>query len=261
MTPQSILSHHDNAQLWSGDTGLDVPAAYQTALALRGLRTARGEQPRGYKIGFTNASIWPRYNVSAPVWGTVYDSTLAFCEGSATLSLGGISQPRIEPEAVLCMLATPPENATLQELFACIDWVAPGFEIVQSHMPDWKFAAADAVADGALHARLVVGQRTQVRSVASKADDFCAKLAACSTTLSCNGKALAQGVGANVLGDPLHALLHFMQELRQCPQAPDLLPGDVVTTGTWTDAWPVAARQVWTADFDAPLSRLELRFD
>ena len=27
--------------------------------------------------------------------------------------------------------------------------------------------------------KFVVGQRTQVRSVASKADDFCAKLAAC----------------------------------------------------------------------------------
>ncbi len=261
MTPQNILSHYDSAQLWPAGAGLDVAPAYQTALQLRSLRTARGEQPRGYKIGFTNASIWPRYNVSAPIWGTVYDSTLVFCEGSADLPLAGISQPRIEPEAVLCMLATPPANATLDELFSCIDWVAPGFEIVQSHMQDWKFAAADAVADGALHARLVVGQRTPVRGIASSAQDFCAQLAACSIKLGHNGKLQDQGAGSNVLGDPLHALQHFLQELRQCPHAPDLLPGDVITTGTWTDAWPVAAGQVWTADFDAPLSRLELRFN
>jgi 2-keto-4-pentenoate hydratase len=162
---------------------------------------------------------------------------------------------------VFCMLATPPVNASLDELFACIDWVAPGFEIVQSHLAGWKFAAADAVADGALHARLVVGQRTPVRSIASAAQDFCTKLAACTTQLSQDGKAQDQGAGANVLGDPLHALQHFLQTLRQCPNAPDLLPGDVITTGTWTDAWPVAAGQTWNADFGAPLSRLELRFN
>jgi 2-keto-4-pentenoate hydratase len=85
MTPQSILAHYDSAQLWPGATAFDVPAAYQTALQMRSLRTARGEQPRGYKIGFTNSSIWPRYNVSAPIWGTVYDSTLVVFEGSAEL--------------------------------------------------------------------------------------------------------------------------------------------------------------------------------
>ena len=35
--------------------------------------------------------------------------------------------------------------------------------------------------------------------------------------------------------------------------APDLRPGDVVTTGTWTDAWPVTPGETWTAQFDAPL--------
>jgi len=33
----------------------------------------------------------------------------------------------------------------------------------------------------------------------------------------------------------------------------------VVTTGTWTDAWPVEAGQTWTGRFDAPLSPLGIR--
>ena len=45
-----------------------------------------------------------------------------------------------------------PANASLDQLLACVDWIAPGFEIVQSHLADWRFAAADTVADGALHA-------------------------------------------------------------------------------------------------------------
>ena len=48
--------------------------------------------------------------------------------------------------------------------------------------------------------------------------------------------------------------------MREVPGAPDLQPGDVVTTGTWTDAWPVAAGERWTAQFEAPLSRMEIVF-
>jgi 2-keto-4-pentenoate hydratase len=160
MNPTNLLFHYDTAQIWPSPTGLDLPTAYSHAIAVRQLRLARGEQSRGYKIGFTNKNIWPRYNATAPIWGTVYSSTLSFCDvqSKSTLSLQGISQPRIEPEAVLSLCATPPTHCTLDQLFECVDWVAPGFEIVQSHLKDWKFALPDAVADGSLHAKLVVGQ-------------------------------------------------------------------------------------------------------
>jgi 2-keto-4-pentenoate hydratase len=260
MTPQALLSHYDNAQLWPAATGLDVPTAYQRALAVRALRKARGEVPRGYKIGFTNRSIWPRYNVYAPVWGAVYSSTLQFCEEQGTIALAGICQPRIEPETVFGMRTTPPANASLEDLFSSIDWIAPGFEIVQSHQKDWKFVAADAIADGSLHARLLVGKKLPVHELASSAQGLCAVLAATTVRLTQDAKVIDSGAGAAVLEDPLQALMHFLLELRECPGAPDLQPGDVVTTGTWTDAWPVAPGQTWAADFDAPLPRLEVAF-
>ena len=260
MSPQALLSHYDNAQLWPADTGLDVPTAYQRALQVCALRMARGEVRRGYKIGFTNRSIWPRYNVYAPIWGAVYSTTLQFCEEQGTIALAGICQPRIEPETVFGIRSTPPANASLQELFNSIEWIAPGFEIVQSHQKGWKFVAADAIADGSLHARLLVGQRLPVREVAANANELCAVLAAATVRLTQDAKVIDSGAGAAVLEDPLQALLHFARELRQCPGAPDLQPGDVITTGTWTDAWPVAAGQTWAADFDAPLPRLEVAF-
>lgn len=264
MTPQQLLSHYDSAELWSHAPGLepsfDVAAAYQSALAVRALRESRGEVPRGYKIGFTNRNIWPRYNVFAPVWGTVWSSTLQFCDGQGVVNLNGISQPRVEPEAVFGLRATPPVDATLEQLFDCLDWVAPGFEIVQSHLPDWKFTAPDAVADGSLHARLLVGRKVPVRDIATSAESLEQQLAAATVSLSQDGMQVEQGRGANVLEGPLHALHYFMQELRNCPNAPDLQAGDVITTGTWTDAWSVSAGQIWSAQFSAPLSRLEVRF-
>jgi 2-keto-4-pentenoate hydratase len=264
MSPEDLLEHHDSARLWPAAPGNngpgDVAVAYQSALAVRALRMARGEQPRGYKVGFTNRGIWQRYNVFAPIWGTVWDTSLTFCEGEGDVALAATCQPRIEPEAVFCIRATPPQKASLDELFECIDWVAPGFEIVQSHQPGWKFAAPDAVADGGLHARLLVGTRTAAAGLARDAQVFGQALAAASVTLSCNGKPMDRGTGANVLGDPLQALLYFLQELRACPGATDLQPGDVVTTGTWTDAWPVAPGEQWVAAFDAPLASLKVNF-
>ena len=259
MTPEQLLRHHDFASYWSHGCGLDLDGAYAHALAVRQLRIARGEQPRGFKVGFTNRNIWPRYGVYEPIWGTVWDSTLSFCEREGELPLAGTCHPRLEPEAVFGIAATPPARATLDDLFACVEWVAPGFEIVQSHQA-WKFTAADTIADGGLHARLLVGVRVPARQVAHDAAAFEARLAGARIVLRRGEQTVDQGLGSNVLDGPLHALGHFLQALRNCPGASDLQPGDVVTTGTWTDAWPVAPGERWRAEFEPPLGALAVRF-
>jgi len=161
MSPQDILQHLDRATLWpareTNAAWADVAAAYQAALAVRALRIARGERPVGYKIGFTNRTIWQRYGVFAPIWGTVWHGTLQVCDGEGRSALTHLCQPRLEPEIVFGIAATPSANASLDQMFDCVDWLAPGFEIVQSHHAGWKFSAGEAVADGSLHGRLLVG--------------------------------------------------------------------------------------------------------
>ena len=265
MAPESLLQHYDSAALWpaapSADPAYTLAAAYQDALALRSLRLARGEKVRGFKLGFTNRSIWPIYDVYAPIWGTVYDSTLQWCEGEGRLSASGLCQPRIEPEIVFGMRHTPAPEATLEDLFDAIEWLAPGFELVQTHLPNWKFKAPDAVADGGLHGRLVVGPRLALRNFATNASELVQRLAQSTVRLVCDGKVQLQGHGSLVLDSPLQALHHFVAALHACPGAPLLLPGDVVTTGTWTDALPVQAGQTWRAEFDAPIPSLQLQVD
>lgn len=260
MRAEEILRHYDNGTLWPVGCGLELEPAYACALDVRARRLARGEKPVGYKVGFTNRTIWPRYEVYAPIWGTVYDGTLAHCTGEGSLSLAHTCQPRLEPECVFGMARTPPAGASLDELLASVDWIAPGFEIVQSHLPHWKFTAGDTVADGSLHARLLVGARVPVAGLAADAEAFEQRLARARVVLRKSGEDLDSGVGANVLDGPLHALAHFLDELRACPGAPDLLAGDVVTTGTWTDAWPVQPGETWQAQFDDVLGSLSVRF-
>jgi 2-oxo-3-hexenedioate decarboxylase len=59
------------------------------------------------------------------------------------------------------------------------------------------------------------------------------------------------GVGANVLDSPALALAHLARVLAGQPQFSPLAAGEIVTTGTITDAWPVAKGQTWTSDYGA----------
>jgi 2-keto-4-pentenoate hydratase len=264
MTPEQILRYDESGEPWPAALAaeiVDVPSAYRSALAVRALRIARGERPAGYKIGFTNRTIWPLYAVFVPIWGPMWNTTVAYCAGAGAVPLAHLCEPRIEPEAVFGFKATPRADASLDDLFAALDWIAPGFEVVQSHMPGWKFTAAQTVADGGLHGRLLVGPKVRVADVASSAHELDRRLAEARVSLGRNGALVEEGTGANVLDSPLRALMHFLVELRSCPGATDVAAGDIVTTGTWTDAWPVQAGERWTARYDAVLPPLEVRFE
>ncbi len=157
--------------------------------------------------------------------------------------------------------ATPAPNASLDELFDAIDWVATGFEVVQSHRPDWKFSAPETMADNGLHARLLVGPRRPVTRAGARRHHAACGAGQRHGHAAMRRRAVDEGVGANVLDGPLLALHHFVRELRACPGAPDLKPGDLITTGTWTDAWPVRPGERWSARFAPPLHDLSVRFE
>jgi 2-keto-4-pentenoate hydratase len=132
-------------------------------------------------------------------------------------------------------------------LLACIDWIAPGFEIVQSHFPDWKFTAADCTAAFGLHGALVVGTAIPVTERNRAA--IAAALPAFMLTLRRGRTVVDRGLGANVLGSPVLALAHLARVLATQPQFPSLASGEIVTTGTITDAWPVAPGEKWVSDY------------
>jgi 2-keto-4-pentenoate hydratase len=234
--------------------GLTNGEAYRIAERLRQLRLARGEVQRGWKIGFTNRSLWARYGVSQPMWAPVWSSTLQLLPGSdAALSLRGLSQPRIEPEVVFGLARAPEVGMSLDELQACIEWVAHGFEIVHTHYEAWRFTAPDTAADFALHGRLFVGPRV------APWPTMAADLAAMRVTLACNGEHKDQGTGSVVLDGPLHALQAMVQSMAATTPHWRIAAGEVVTTGTITDAWPLLPGQRWQTTLTEPrLSSLGL---
>ncbi|CAN5176339.1 hypothetical protein BH10PSE9_BH10PSE9_20560 [soil metagenome] len=239
--------------------GFGLPEAYAVATEVVRRRVARGERRIGWKIGFTNVTIWDEYDVHGPIWGPMYDTTMRAVDPATAkrADLGMLAEPRIEPEIAFRFAAAPDPSMDEAALLDCIDGVAHGFEIVQSLYPQWKFAAAYTVAAFALHGRYFCGP---FMSVASNEDRrrWLALLAKFEIALTCDGRAVDRGQGTTVLGGPLTALGHFVRGLAQAT-GERVAAGDIVTTGTITRAFPVVSGQRWaSAVAGLPLPGLEL---
>jgi 2-oxo-3-hexenedioate decarboxylase len=247
------------APFTSRPSGLTLDDAYRITALLSQKREARGERRLGRKIGFTNRTIWRQYNVHAPIWGYVYDCTVHDLESTTALPLAGLAEPRIEPEIVFGLAAAPSPDMDDTALLSCVDWVAHGFEIVQSPFPDWKFLAADTVAVNALHGALLIGPR---HKIATRGAEWRNMLSDFTIALCCDGPVVDNGHSANVLDGPLSALRHFVGLLAGDPVNHTLAAGEIVTTGTLTRAMPVRSGEIWSTTLSGiALDGIKLRFD
>ncbi|WP_420345931.1 2-keto-4-pentenoate hydratase [Pelagibius sp.] len=253
------------APITAARPAFSVDEAYAVLEEIEARRRAAGWRPLGRKIGFTNRTLWDRYGVWQPMWAHVWDRTVHIAEqGRARLALRPFVQPRLEPEVVFKLkapLAISPAdiNNDPVAVLESVEWIAAGFEIVQSHFPDWRFTAADCTAAFGLHGALVVGTPLPVtdanRSVIAET------LPVFTASLSRGGKLVERGSGANVLDSPVLALVHLARVLCGQPQFPPLAAGEIVTTGTLTDAWPVEPGETWSSDYgDLGLEGLTLVF-
>jgi 2-oxo-3-hexenedioate decarboxylase len=231
------------ATFTSRDPSFDAARAYAVSAELHAARLARGEQPVGRKIGFTNRNMWDEFGVREPIWGYVYDTTLFRPRGGhASAAIGQLAEPRIEPEIVLHFKAAPPVTRNEAAILDCIDWIAHGFEIVQSPFPGWKFKAADTIAVNGMHGMLVVGDPVPVASI----PDCAKRLREFGIVLRKGSAVAAEGGGANVLDSPLLALAYLVDLLARQSQFPPVAAGEVVTTGTLTAALLVKPGETWS---------------
>jgi 2-oxo-3-hexenedioate decarboxylase len=206
------------------------------------------------------AELWFEHGVHEPIWAYVYDTTVVRLSGPGSARrLGRFTEPRIEPEIVLHFRSAPAVSDDPASVLACIDWIAHGIEIVQSHFPGWKFQTADAIADCALHGMLLVGEPQDAERFGA---DLVSQLERFTITLSRGGNVLGHGRGSNVLGSPLAAAAHLISLLAKQPQAKALQPGELVATGTLTRALPILAGDTWTTALDGiALSGISVTFD
>jgi 2-keto-4-pentenoate hydratase len=255
----AIASGRQISPFSSRPAGLTLEDAYVVTALLNRKREAHGEKRLGRKIGFTNRITWEQYKVYAPIWGHVYDSTVYDLGNTARLPLTGLSEPRIEPEIVFGLARPPAPDMDETALLSCMEWVAHGFEIVQSIFPRWQFSAADTVAANGLHGALLIGAR---HTIGPHVLEWEKPLSTFAIDLFCDGRVIDSGHAANVLNGPVSALRHLVGLLARDEINPPLAAGEIVTTGTLTRALPVHSGETWsTALSGIALDGIRLRFE
>ena len=240
--------------------GLDLEGAYRVGAALDRRLRGRGYRRAGWKVGFTNKTIWPRFGLTEPILGPVYEQTLRMAAPDgmdapdapvAELSLAGFCAPRIEVEVVFGVEA---EGGARD--WGRPAWMAIGFEVVDCHY-GWELTPADSVADFALHGALVVGPR--VHRAAPGFAEAVEHLDQLEVRLSRNDEPVAEGRGSAVLGHP-RAALGFVPRLRSNFENPPHSPSErvvsagtmtaerVVSTGTMTALAPLSPGERWRVE-------------
>lgn len=250
-----LLNLVDSREVWDLSTierlPRDLMSAYQLALDLGSIRLSRGEKLIGAKIGFTNRAVWPKLNISAPIWGSVWDSTFfrLSSNGVSAARISSLCQPRIEPEIVFRLKAPVCASMSRQEIFECIETIAPAFEIVQCHSVDWKLSAELGVTDVGLHGQLWVGEEFPLRALSPSLYDLEHNLSSASVYMSCNEEESYSGYGSNVMENPFNSLCEFLSLLEVYGVELSLSNGFLISTGSWTEAPKIDLGEEWRAYF------------
>ena len=218
--------------------GLDLAAGYRVQDETLRRRLARGEQITGVKLGLTSKAKQERMGVDTPLVAWLTDA-MALSEDDP-VPAGALIHPRIEPEIVFVMserLVGPGVDAAAA--LAAVGEVHAGAEVIDSRYRDFKFTAADVIADNASSGAY------RVAGPAWKPEEL--DLVAEPVELVVDGEVVATATGAAVLGHPAEALALAANVLAERGLAVEA--GWVVLTGGLTDAVPATPGSSITCRF------------
>ena len=219
--------------------GLTLDDAYAIQqIQVRG-RLEAGAVIAGYKVGLTSQAMRQQFGVSEPDFGHLLSDMEYVAD--APVPVSSFLQPRAEPEIALVLgrpLTGP--RVTVSEVVAATAYAVPAIEIIDSRIADWRISLIDTVADNASSGGFVVGQSPV------PLDRVDLSLTGC--VLRRNGRIVATGAGAAVLGSPLHAAAWLASQL--LGRGAQLDAGHIILTGSITASIPVQAGDAVSASFD-----------
>ena len=202
-----------------------------------------GRALAGWKIGGTSERIQKALGLDRPFPGRIFAPTLH--KSPARVARHEFIALALEPEFAFRLGRDLPPRAasyTRDEVTAAVASLHPACELVDTRLPEgFKAPAPCLVADNGCHAALIEG--------AAVADWYNLDLARQKVTFTLNGKQVAEGTGADVLGHPLEALAWLANDLSR--RGTGLKAGQIVTTGTCCGFHPLAAGDEAVADYGA----------
>lgn len=218
---------------------LGMADGYAVQRELVALLVADGDRVIGHKVGLTSVAMQRMLGVDSPDHGPVLASTV-YRDGD-TVPLDRFIAPRIEAEIVFVLgerLQGP--GVGVGDARRALSGAVAGLEIVDSRIEDWRIKLADTVADLASNGAMATSSRVvpiaglDPRSIGM--------------TISRNGEVIDTATGAAAMGDPVAVVAWLANVLGA--EGAALEPGHLVMTGALHAAVPMAAGDVFRADFD-----------
>jgi 2-keto-4-pentenoate hydratase len=206
----------------------------------------------GWKVGATSAVVQTHFGVSEPATAPMF---AADCHDSpAVIPVFDGQSVSVECELAFRFAVTlPPRNGAYgrSEVLASVGAVLPAIEVVGCRFESGfaGLGGARFIADMAAHTAWVGGPEC--------ADWRGFDLDRHAVRLVRADRTVAEGVGANVLGGPLHVLEWTANHLARLGYG--IAADEVVSTGTLTGLTPVKPGDHLRADFRL-LGRVEVRF-
>jgi len=190
----------------------------------REIEEAGGGQISGYKIGCTSKVMQEYLGISSPCAGGVFDQTVF--EEQGTFPHKNYARPGVECEIAVRLgkeLRALDAPHSRQSVSQAVESCMASIEVVDDRYDDFaKFTPETLVIDDFFDAGCVLGKPIK------EWQDL--DLAALKGRLRVNGKEVSSGVGADILGHPLDALVWFANA--RASRGMGLNAGDFVTLGS-----------------------------
>jgi 2-keto-4-pentenoate hydratase len=218
---------------------LTVDQAYQIQLANIEKRLRAGRRVVGKKIGLTSKAMQDALGVYEPDYGHLLDDMVVLT--GQPLAAERMIQPRCEGEiAFLLKRDLEGPGVTVADVLAASEAILPALEIIDSRVADWKIKLQDTVADNASSAFIVLGN--------TLTPPHGLDLRLTGMVMEKNGRIIATGAGAAVLGHPASAVAWLANKLHEFDVV--LKAGEVVLSGALAAASPFVAGDCFRAEFD-----------
>ncbi len=250
----TLSAHWRDRQLLDALPAADRPGCRAEGYAAQALwAPLLGERVAGWKIAATSEAGQRHIGVSGPLAGPVFASRV-MADG-ACVSLAANRMRVAECEVVFTFgrtLAPRAGGYARDEVLAAVSTVHPGLEVPDSRFAQFERAGeAQLIADCACCCDMVLGAPVLPDPAQLQA------LPALRVQARVSDGRTPEGIGRNVLGDPVEALVWFVNEIGAAGQAVEA--GQFVTTGACVVPIPVTPGLRVEADFGW-LGRIGVQF-
>ncbi len=235
---EASRSRNPIAPLKAANPDMSIADAYAVQMINVEQRLQSGLRMVGKKIGLTSRAMQEFLGVNEPDFGHLF-ADMVYGE-DVPLSVDAFLQPKIEAELAFVLgedLEGP--GVILSDVLRASTGVMASFEVIDSRIADWKIRIEDTIADNGSGAGLVLGSKL-------------VPVSACNwkyvgLVLEKNGEIIDTAAGGAVLGHPGNAIVWLANTLGA--MGTPLCKGEIILSGSFTKAYPVAAGDTFSAHF------------